>query len=89
MIEQLLQTALSAVQDGRPVMLVSVVRATGSTPRAAGALITATPRGYIVERGRGGLRVGGRGLRSAVRANGYVVVYRFAAVFAKHIHIPP
>ena len=50
MIEQLLQTALDAVQDGRPVVLVSVVRATGSTPRAAGALLLAGPDGLLAAR---------------------------------------
>ena len=55
MIEQLLQTALSAVQDGRPVMLVSVVRATGSTPRAAGALMLAGPDGLLAGTVGGGL----------------------------------
>ncbi|MFQ6841298.1 MAG: XdhC family protein, partial [Agathobaculum sp.] len=41
MIDQLLQTALDEIQAGHPVMLVSVVRSTGSTPRAAGALLLA------------------------------------------------
>ena len=55
MIEQLLQTALNAVQDGRPVMLVSVVRATGSTPRAAGALMLAGQDGLLAGTVGGGL----------------------------------
>ncbi len=37
MIERLLQTALCEIQAGRPAMLVSIVRSTGSTPRKAGA----------------------------------------------------
>nr|WP_308505140.1 XdhC family protein [uncultured Agathobaculum sp.] len=41
MTEQLLQTALDEIQAGHPVMLISVVRSVGSTPRAAGALMLA------------------------------------------------
>ena len=58
MIEQLLQTALDAVQDGRPVVLVSVVRATGSTPRAGGC----------AHAGRAGRPAGRHGGRRAARA---------------------
>ena len=41
MTEQLLQTALDEIQAGHSVMLISVVRSVGSTPRAAGALMLA------------------------------------------------
>ena len=52
MIEQLLQTALDEIQAGHPVMLVSVVRSTGSTPRAAGALMLDPARGTVTAGGQ-------------------------------------
>ena len=55
MIEQLLQTALDEIQANHPVMLVSVVRSTGSTPRAAGALMLAGPDGLLCGTVGGGL----------------------------------
>lgn len=55
MIEQLLQTALDEIQANHPVMLVSVVRSTGSTPRAAGALLLAGPDGLLCGTVGGGL----------------------------------
>ena len=55
MIEQLLQTALDEIQANHPVMLVSVVRSTGSTPRAAGALLLAGPDGLLYGTVGGGL----------------------------------
>nr|WP_297173758.1 XdhC/CoxI family protein [uncultured Agathobaculum sp.] len=55
MLKQLLQTALDHVRNGHPVMLVSVVRATGSTPRAAGALMLASPNGLLGGTVGGGL----------------------------------
>ena len=55
MIEQLLQTALDEIQAGHPVMLVSVVRSTGSTPRAAGALLLAGENGLLCGTVGGGL----------------------------------
>lgn len=55
MIEQLLQTALDEIQANHPVMLISVVRSTGSTPRAAGALLLAGPDGLLYGTIGGGL----------------------------------
>lgn len=55
MIGQLLQTALDEIQAGHPVMLVSVVRSTGSTPRAAGALMLAGANGLLCGTVGGGL----------------------------------
>lgn len=55
MIEQLLQTTLDEIQANHPVMLVSVVRSTGSTPRAAGALLLAGPDGLLYGTVGGGL----------------------------------
>ena len=55
MLEQLLQTALDHVRNEHPVMLVSVVRATGSTPRTAGALMLASPNGLLEGTVGGGL----------------------------------
>ena len=55
MIEQLLQTALDEIQANHPVMLVSVVRSTGSTPRAAGALMLAGANGLLCGTVGGGL----------------------------------
>ena len=55
MIEQLLQTALDEIQAGHPVMLVSVVRSAGSTPRAAGALMLAGANGLLCGTVGGGL----------------------------------
>ena len=55
MIDQLLQTALDEIQAGHPVMLVSVVRSTGSTPRAAGAFMLAGTNGLLCGTVGGGL----------------------------------
>ena len=55
MIEQLLQTALDEIQAGHAVMLVAVVRSTGSTPRAAGALMLAGENGLLGGTVGGGL----------------------------------
>lgn len=41
MFEQLLTTALHEIEASRPVLLVSVARATGSTPRKEGAMMLA------------------------------------------------
>ena len=43
-----LQTALDEIQAGHAVMLVAVVHSTGSTPRAAGALMLAGFFGMLV-----------------------------------------
>ena len=55
MTEQLLQTALDEIQAGHPVMLISVVRSVGSTPRAAGALMLAGKNGLLCGTIGGGL----------------------------------
>lgn len=55
MTEQLLQTALDEIQAGHPVMLISVVRSVGSTPRAAGALMLAGKIGLLCGTIGGGL----------------------------------
>ena len=55
MIEKLLQTALNEIQAGHHVMLVAVVRSTGSTPRAAGALMLAGENGLLGGTVGGGL----------------------------------
>lgn len=55
MIEQLLQTALDEIQANHPVMLISVVCSTGSTPRAAGALMLTGPDGLLYGTVGGGL----------------------------------
>ena len=55
MIEQLLQTALREIQAGRPAMLVSIVRSTGSTPRKAGALMLVGENGLLCGTIGGGL----------------------------------
>ena len=55
MIEQLLQTALDEIQAGHSVMLLSVVRSAGSTPRAAGALMLAGANGLLCGTVGGGL----------------------------------
>ena len=55
MIERLLQTALCEIQAGRPAMLVSIVRSTGSTPRKAGALMLVGENGLLCGTIGGGL----------------------------------
>lgn len=55
MTEQLLQTALDEIQAGHPVMLISVVRSVGSTPRTAGALMLAGKNGLLCGTIGGGL----------------------------------
>lgn len=55
MLEKLLQTAVDEIQAGHAVMLVAVVRSTGSTPRAAGALMLAGENGLLGGTVGGGL----------------------------------
>lgn len=55
MFEQLLTTALREIQAGRPTMLVSVARATGSTPRKEGAMLLAGTNGLLCGTIGGGL----------------------------------
>lgn len=47
MFAQLLTTALHELDAGRPTMLVTVARATGSTPRKAGAMLLAGADGLL------------------------------------------
>lgn len=47
MFEQLLTTALREIQADRPVVLVSVARAAGSTPRKEGAMLLAGTQGLM------------------------------------------
>lgn len=55
MFEQLLATALHEMEQGRPVLLVSVARATGSTPRKEGAMLLAGTQGLLCGTIGGGL----------------------------------
>lgn len=55
MFEQLLTTALHEMEEGRSVLLVSVARATGSTPRKEGALLLAGAQGLLCGTIGGGL----------------------------------
>ena len=55
MFEQLLTTALHEMEQGRPVLLVSVARATGSTPRKEGAMLLAGTQGLLYGTIGGGL----------------------------------
>lgn len=55
MFEQLLTTALHEMEQGRPVLLVSVARATGSTPRKEGAMLLAGTQGLLCGTIGGGL----------------------------------
>lgn len=55
MFEQLLTTALHEIEAGRPVLLVSVARATGSTPRKQGAMLLAGAQGLLCGTIGGGL----------------------------------
>ena len=54
-IRDRLQTALCEIQAGRPAMLVSIVRSTGSTPRKAGALMLVGENGLLCGTIGGGL----------------------------------
>lgn len=47
MFEQLLTTALHEIEAGRPVLLVTITRATGSTPRKEGAMLLAGAQGLL------------------------------------------
>lgn len=55
MFEQLLTTALHEMEQGRPVLLVSIACATGSTPRKEGALLLAGTQGLLCGTIGGGL----------------------------------
>ena len=55
MFEQLLTTALHEIEASRPVLLVSVARATGSTPRKEGAMMLAGTQGLLCGTIGGGL----------------------------------
>ncbi|MGO5029983.1 XdhC family protein [Candidatus Agathobaculum pullicola] len=55
MFEQLLITALQEIEADRPVLLVSVARATGSTPRKEGAILLAGTQGLLCGTIGGGL----------------------------------
>lgn len=55
MFEQLLTTALHEMQAGRSVLLVTVARATGSTPRKEGAMLLASAQGLLCGTIGGGL----------------------------------
>lgn len=55
MFEQLLTTALHEIEAGRLVLLVSVARATGSTPRKEGAMLLAGTQGLLCGTIGGGL----------------------------------
>lgn len=55
MFAQLLTAALHELDAGRPVMLVTVARATGSTPRKAGAMLLAGAGGLLCGTIGGGL----------------------------------
>lgn len=55
MFELLLTTALQELEAGRPAMLITVARATGSTPRKAGAMLLAGTHGLLYGTIGGGL----------------------------------
>lgn len=55
MFEQLLTTALQEIEAGHPVLLVSVARAIGSTPRKEGAMLLAGTQGLLCGTIGGGL----------------------------------
>lgn len=55
MFEQLLTSALHEMEEGRSVLLVSVARATGSTPRKEGAMLLAGTQGLLCGTIGGGL----------------------------------
>lgn len=55
MFERLLTTALHEIEADRPVLLVTIARATGSTPRKEGAMLLAGAQGLLCGTIGGGL----------------------------------